>query len=127
MTTSLLTCLTGKRLVSGYSFSQRKFFAITQPPSTLKQCHVVRIKNRAIWKTYYNKESMELTTVDIHPCIMPQNRLEFQKRPRVCEMMDSYPDNVLMFCHTPCQDLKENALAECLVTLVLSGLSLLTL
>ena len=70
---------------------------------------------------------MELITVDIYPYMMPQNRLEFQKRTRVCEMMDSYPDDTLMFCHTSCQDLKENALAECLVTLVLSGLSLLTL
>jgi len=84
-------------LVSGYGFSQRKFFAITQPPSTLKQCHVVRIKNRAIWKTYYNKESMELTTVDIHPFIMLQNRLEFQKRPRVNEVKDEHRVNMLMF------------------------------
>jgi len=35
--------------------------------------------------------------VDIHPGVMVQNRPEFQKRPRISEMMGRYLDNTPMF------------------------------
>ena len=40
---------------------------------------------------------MKLTTVDIYPFIMPQNRFEFQKLHYVNEVKDEHRANTLMF------------------------------
>ena len=65
--------------------------------------------------------------VDIHPGITPQNRPEFQKRPRISEMTDRYLDNTPMFRRNLYQYLKGNALAKWITTVMFTGLLLLTL
>ena len=75
-----ITWLPRNRLVSWYGASPRKPTTITQSSSIFKRCDVVRIKKGVRQRGSCNKESMELTSAEIYPCIVLQNRWKFWKR-----------------------------------------------
>ena len=65
--------------------------------------------------------------IDIHPGIItPQNLPEFQKRPRISEMMDRSLDNTSIFRRNIYQYLKRNALVKWITIVMLTRLLLLT-